>query len=261
MKRLVVGFTGEIASGKGTGTELVKEWFPGTASCRFSDSLREFYSGFVLPEVVPLARPPLRAGEHYRRNVAPFVMYGKLFDALSRTFVPECGRDAVMVRAFADWLTRRFLPSLPDPALKEAGRRELQSISEHLRRIFGEDLLERTVMRRLASSGVEHPIVILEGIRRLVDIGAIKRSDEVRFRLVYVDAREDVRFRRMKKRAENPGEAEMTLEEFRRRCLAEPEREIRMLKVHADAVITNNRSRAEFAKKLRKQIGRWGMEC
>ena len=60
MPKLMVGFAGEMGSGKGTATELIKKWFPDTPSFRFSDSLREMYAwlrddlvlqhGFQLPQ-------------------------------------------------------------------------------------------------------------------------------------------------------------------------------------------------------------------
>lgn len=43
-EKLMLGFAGEMGSGKGTATEIVRSAYPGTPSFRFSDTLRDLSS-------------------------------------------------------------------------------------------------------------------------------------------------------------------------------------------------------------------------
>jgi len=129
---------------------------------------------------------------------------------------------------------------------------DLQEISTALRQIFGEDLLERAIAHRVASAKGDSPFVIIEGIRRTVDIGNFLALPN--FRLIYVEADFDVRYARHILRNEKPGDAELSREEFAKLGEAEAEQQIRLLKPHAHIVIENNGTPEEFARTLRSEV-------
>jgi uridine kinase len=129
---------------------------------------------------------------------------------------------------------------------------DLQELSSVLRQIFGEDLLERAVANRVLQCRSPSPCVVVEGIRRKVDIGNFLALPN--FFLVYVEADFDVRYLRHIARNEKPGDAQMSLEQFRQLGKAEAETQIRMLQPSAHVVIQNNGTALEFAEKLRAAL-------
>ncbi len=195
MKKLIIGFTGEMSSGKGTATTLLKTWYPNTPSVRYSDSLREFYA----------------------------------------------------------WMRNDFLEGYPllSGLKEEASTAQLQALSTKLRELFGENTLERAIMARVGRFGDDSPIIIIEGIRRLVDITTLMKDDSVKFRLVYVEAQPAVRYHRHLIRNEKPGDNELTFAQFLALGSAEAEAQIRHLRYSADAIIDNSGTKEEFAPELK----------
>lgn len=115
-------------------------------------------------------------------------------------------------------------------------RDNLSTLSTFLRSTYGEDTICNAMARLLTMS--EKPVAIFDGMRRLMDEKIFRKFDN--FYLVYVDASPDVRYARYIIRNENPGDAEMTREDFDKRDNAEPEQEIEKLREYADFVIDNN---------------------
>lgn len=199
MKKLLLGFAGEMASGKGTAAELVKLWHPETPSFRFSDSLREFW-------------------------------------VLWREHLATCHRLA-----------------LPE----EASTTDLQQLSTLVRQLFGENVLERAIVARAECSSAQSPIVVIEGIRRLVDVSTLVADPQYCFHLTYIEACPEVRWERHRIRNEKPGDADLTFEQFVELGRAEPEQQIRLLKPHAHLVIDNSGPQGVLEETLRQQVGQW----
>jgi dephospho-CoA kinase len=82
--------------------------------------------------------------------------------------------------------------------------------------------------------------VIIEGIRRLVDISTLIADPRYNFQLVYIEAPAKLRWKRHRARNEKPGDAELSFAEFEELGSAEAEAEIRLLKPHAHFMFTNN---------------------
>jgi dephospho-CoA kinase len=182
MKKLMLGFAGEMAAGKGTATEFVKTWYPGTPSFRFSDSLREFHA----------------------------------------------------------WLGAEFLVPHGVTIPANASTKDLQGLSTKIRELFGENSLERAVALRADRCLSESPIVIIEGIRRPVDISTLMTDSRYNFKLIYIEADIKIRWMRHRARNEKPGDAELSFAQFVELGKAEPEAQIRLLKPHAHLVFINN---------------------
>ncbi len=199
MKKLVVGVTGEMSSGKGTVTSHLYEWYPNVESFRYSDSLREFYA----------------------------------------------------------WLRKDFIPPSMTFVNVDASTTQLQQLSTAVRKIFGENSLERAIMARIKRALSSDKFVVVEGIRRLVDITVLECDESIDFKLVYVDAVPETRYQRHVLRNEKPGDSELSLGEFLHLGNAESEAQIRLLIPHADFVLHNNGTREEFATTLRAVLNEW----
>lgn len=244
MKKLMLGFAGEIAAGKGTATDLVKLRYPGTRSVRFSDSLREFLVGFN--EMKWKSRFAMVLGEVlvgiYVKEALP-----KVF---SRKVVEQSGEEKQ--RMLVGWLTKEWF-SYPEPVKED--RHNLQALSTAVRSILAENILERTVVARIGRIRTKSPVAIIEGIRRLVDISTL--LTEPNFRLVYIDIDPEIAFERMKKRNENIGDSDMTRERFMELCGAEAEQQIRLLKPRAHLVIDNSGAPEVLENILEREVTKW----
>lgn len=115
-------------------------------------------------------------------------------------------------------------------------RDNLSVLSTFLRVTYGEGTIAKAMGNMLSRSPKQ--VAIFDGMRRMIDVEHFRTFDN--FVLVYVDASADVRYDRYIKRNENPGDAEMTREDFDKRDNAEPEQEIEGLREFADFVIDNN---------------------
>ena len=240
----MLGVAGEIAAGKGTATSLVKEWYSGTPSVRFSDSLREFLVDFnnMKSTAIFAMVPGHMLLEHYLREVLP-----KIF---SEEVITQRGEEGV--HEFAFWLDKEWFIS-PEPVKED--RHNLQALSTAVRSIFAENIIERTVVARIARMETKSPVAIIEGIRRLVDIGTL--LSEPNFRLVYIEIDPEIAFGRMKARNENVGDGEMTRERFMELREAEAEQEIRLLKPHAHLVIDNSGPPDTLQFVLQSEVLKW----
>lgn len=89
-------------------------------------------------------------------------------------------------------------------------RENLQNLSTALRQLFGEDVLAKAIAHDAAS--LKSDIVVIDGIRRLSDIGHLLPLPN--FILISVDADPQIRFRRLVDRNENVGDDKKTFEQF-----------------------------------------------
>ena len=163
------------------------------------------------------------------------------------------------LREFYAWLRNDFIPVGIGMtfANTDATTTQLQQLSTAIRKIFGENSLERAIMVSVKHALSMDKFVVVEGIRRLVDIEVLRLDESVNFKLVYVDALPSTRYRRHVLRNEKPGDAELTLGEFLHLSNAEAEDQIRLLMPHADFVLLNNGTRTEFEEMLRSVLDEW----
>ena len=230
MQGLMIGVTGEFLAGKSTVADIIKRRYLATPSARYSDSLREFVL-WVKQELVG------------HQVIFP-ARYAALAHMLEEIFYPEVltrtSRKNAL-NAFAFWLTEHW--GGQHYFRVEEDRKHLQDLSTALRSIFAENILERAVASRIEKMHSKTPISgIIEGVRRLVDIGTLLRDPlyAPRFRLLYLECDPRVAFERMHERKENSDDATMTWEEFQKLRGAEAENQITLLKPHAHAIVHNN---------------------
>lgn len=119
-----------------------------------------------------------------------------------------------------DILKRLYIPPSRD---------NLINISQILRQGFGQDVLSKAMEKQVEDSRAD--IVIVDGIRRFEDIADFKKYPN--FHLVEITAPPEVRFERLKRRNEKPGESEMTWEDFE--AMSQKETEIHIAQVGQEA--------------------------
>ena len=133
----------------------------------------------------------------------------------------------------------------------EKSRPNQQDISTELRIIFGEELLGDTLQKRAEKDLVD--VVFLDGVRRPADIEMLRKLSGENSLLLYILAPPEERFERIKKRADRPGDAEKTWEQFQAEQEAEAESLIETLRSMADFELDNSLHDPEY-KSLRAQI-------
>ncbi len=127
-----------------------------------------------------------------------------------------------------------------------ATRENMQKISLLLRQNFGQDIFSKTVFADVQSS--KKKIVAVDGIRRLDDINALSKLPH--FILINLTATPEMRFARLKKRKQNPGDAKVTWAQFQIQDSAETEQTIAAVAQKANYVIDNSGSLKEFQKQI-----------
>jgi dephospho-CoA kinase len=177
---------------------LVKTWYPGTPSFRFSDSLRELHA----------------------------------------------------------WLGSEFLKPYGVTIPTNASTRDLQELSTKIRELFGENALERAIAARAEHCLSPSPIIIIEGIRRFVDISTLMTDPRYNFQLIYIEADARIRWKRHRARNEKLGDAELSFVRFEKLGRAEAEEQIRLLKPYAHFVFDNSRTPADLESDMRNLFAR-----
>jgi dephospho-CoA kinase len=174
-KKIILGFVGDLASGKGTICKYLNEKYK-TNAYRFSSMLR---------------------------------------DVLKRLYV-------------------------------ENTRENLQRLSTVLRENFGQDLMSKVIAEDVKNDN--HDIVAVEGIRRPTDITYLEQVPG--FHLIYITADPKIRWERLVKRAENPGDNKKTYEQFLMDEQAEADRLIKKLGSTAEYTLNNDGTLEEFHKQM-----------
>ena len=157
---------------------------------------------------------------------------------LDEKYNADTFRFSTMLR---DVLDRLYLPQ---------SRENFQIISPLLRETFGQDLMAKVIARDVESA--DSRIIAIDGMRRPADIEYLKKLPG--FRMVAIDVDAKVRYERLRARAENPGDAEKTWEQFQKEHEAETEIYIPELMKQADVTIDNNGTLEDLYKQIDKLI-------
>ncbi|MCX6743762.1 MAG: AAA family ATPase, partial [Candidatus Parcubacteria bacterium] len=163
--KIILGFVGPIASGKGTACSYLKD----------------------------------------KHNAQIFRFSSMLRDVLDRFYIPQ-------------------------------SRENMQAASLALRRVFGDDLMAKTIANDVKNSTAE--IIALDGVRRIPDIKYLQEVSG--FHLVEINGEQKIRFERILKRSENTDDNKKTLSEFQNDELQEAELQIKDVSQIAEFHIDNN---------------------
>ena len=110
-----------------------------------------------------------------------------------------------------------------------------QLLSTKLREAFGEEILGDALHRRAEANNAD--LLFFDGVRRPQDVVMLRRLPKSI--VVYIISSAEVRFERLKKRADRPGDAEKTWDEFLAEQAAESESRIDEIAKLADIRIEN----------------------
>ncbi len=132
----------------------------------------------------------------------------------------------------------------------EQTRENMQKLSTILRENFGQDLLAKIMASDAQSDSGK--IVTVDGVRRFPDIEHLKKLDG--FYLIYVTADSKTRYERIIKRGQNPGEDQISYEEFLESEKSEADRNITVVGQEADYKIINNGTIDDLNNKVEELI-------
>lgn len=133
-------------------------------------------------------------------------------------------------------------------------RDNVQRFSLFLVRQYGEDVLCKSVLRRL--EGVSH-VVIVDSVRRLGDMKCLEGGSK--FFLLYIDAPQVLRYQWFCKRAKGRGDETASWEEFVARDTAPTEATLADLRTAASALVINDSSPEQFLQKIEEAIRQSGL--
>ncbi|MDO9231074.1 MAG: AAA family ATPase [bacterium] len=139
-----------------------------------------------------------------------------------------------------------MLRDVLDRMYLEISRGNMQKISTVLRENFSDNILSIVITKDVEKD--EHPVIAIDGVRRLADIEFLKKLPG--FKLVYIETDMEKRYERIIKRGENSDDLKKTFEEFKKDHEREAELQIKDLKNHAEYVIDNNGSLEELYKQI-----------
>ncbi len=117
----------------------------------------------------------------------------------------------------------------------EINRANMQNISTAIRQTLGEDILAKVIAEDVKKD--DSPLIVVDGIRRMVDIKYLKELDG--FILVKVEASEKTRYQRLIQRSENADDQKKTFEEFLKEQENEADAEIPLVMKNAQKTLNN----------------------
>lgn len=130
---------------------------------------------------------------------------------------------------------------------KPVSRENLQRLVTGLRMGFEEEGILNSALRKRFKN-ISADIVFLDGLRKPEEVNLVKELGGI---LIYITADPKLRFGRLKKRAENNDEKNMSWEQFERQENAPPEISIKTVgEKMSDFKIENNGTIEKFEKKI-----------
>ncbi|MDD4333228.1 MAG: hypothetical protein PHT51_03890 [Patescibacteria group bacterium] len=114
-------------------------------------------------------------------------------------------------------------------------RKNINDFSEFIRKRYGEDTFAKVIYKQVVEDN--NKIIIVDGIRRLMDIKYLKKLPE--FKLVKVTADINIRLERLRSRNENIGDDKRTLKSLMADQSREADAQIPQVMKQADLEIVN----------------------
>jgi dephospho-CoA kinase len=136
----------------------------------------------------------------------------------------------------------------------EKNRENLQNISTVIRAQFGQDVLSKVIAEDVKND--PHDLIVVDGVRRPSDITYLQELPN--FHLLYLTADPKLRWERLVKRNENPGDDKKSFDEFLHDENAEADRLIKELGKTAENIITNNLEMDLFYSEIEKSLSKIG---
>lgn len=125
-------------------------------------------------------------------------------------------------------------------------RVNLQKLAIMMNETFGETALANAA--KFSIEGDNADVVIFDGIRREAELKLVRGMKN--HLLLYITAKQNLRYQRLKKRSEKVGETHLTYEQFLAEEKSKAEESISSLGKIADKKLGNNGSLEEFKNKI-----------
>jgi dephospho-CoA kinase len=147
-----------------------------------------------------------------------------------------------------------MIGSILDRLALEKTREKFTTMSEMLRKTFGEDVFSYAIAKDALSAPQD--IVIIDGIRRMEDIVALEPLPL--FKLVAIDADSKLRYERMKARGEKASEKNFTWEQFLAEEQLPTEVTIPFVMKRASKTIMNDGTRDDLETTVHELMSEFG---
>jgi len=143
-----------------------------------------------------------------------------------------------------------MLRNVLDRLYIEKSRANLCALSEFIRTNYGEDTMAKVIIHDIKKD--KHKVIIIDGIRRLMDIKYLRPMKN--FKLIKIVVDPEIRYERLKKRNENNGDNKKTYKQFLADQKKEAESQVLAVIKKADIEITNNGTWEEFYSQIEKEM-------
>jgi len=162
-----------------------------------------------------------------------------------------CGKGAVVdylvnKHQASSYKYSRILRDILDRVYVEQSRKNMTDLSKCLRKNFGENILSKTLSRDIEQD--KNKLVVFDGLRRVPELSIFKKIPG--FILIRIVSDPKIRYERLKKRNENPGDNKKTYRQFLKDLKGASDYEIPKVMKLADFEIKNDGS----LKDLHRQI-------
>ena len=135
----------------------------------------------------------------------------------------------------------------------ENSRFNLQELSTNLRKLYGEDILAKTIVNQV--NKIEAKIVVVDGVRRLADIKYLNSLDN--FFLISLKADLKICYERLIKRDENINDDKKSYTEFIADHQKEAELQIEGVMKNATYHLDNNKNFEDLYSQIDKIVKDW----
>ncbi len=166
-----------------------------------------------------------------------------------------CGKGVVvdyLVKKYhaSSYRYSRILRDILDRVYQDQSRENMTNTSNWLRKTFGQDILSRTLARDIAQD--KNKLIVFDGIRRLPELNIFKKI--AGFTLIKIVGDPRIRFQRLLKRNENPGDNRKTFEQFLKDQKDISDFEIPEVMKRANYEINNDGSLEDLHKQIDKLV-------
>lgn len=152
-----------------------------------------------------------------------------------------CGKGTVvkyLVKKYgaSSYRYSRILRNILDRVYQEQSRENMINTSSWLRKNFGQDILSKTLARDIEQD--KNKLIVFDGIRRQPELKIFKKMPG--FILIRIVSDPKIRYERLIKRRENPGDSKKTFKQFLNDHKSVSDRETPMVMKQADYEINND---------------------
>jgi len=146
----------------------------------------------------------------------------------------------------------KILRDILDRVYQGHSRENMINVSAWLRKNFGQDVLSKTLALDIARD--KSRLIVFDGIRRLPELKIFKKIPG--FILIAIESDPKIRYQRLLKRLENPGDTKKTYQQFLKDHKSVSDRDTPKVMTKANYRINNDGSLADLKKQVDEIIAK-----